>query len=109
MEENKKRVLISKTLAWISLILSLIPYLVFLIFIIDFYMPSDEGHYGWIYIYLYFYYACLPISVSSLILEIISNKINKNKLALISSYLNVIPLAFALLYVLFIILRLFFV
>ena len=100
MEECNKREKTSKILSWISLILSIIPYLIFLIVIIDLYMPSDEGHYAWVYILLYFAYAGLPVAVSSLILQIIGNKINKNYVALISLCLNILPLVLSLLSVL---------
>lgn len=105
-KSNKRRIITSKIFAWISFILAIVPFLVLLYCIIDLLIPSDEGEYSWVLIFLYFLYANLPVAIGSLVSGLVSNKINKNKLALYSFYVNILPLCGSIFNIIIIISRL---
>ena len=93
---DKKKLILSNIFSGISFILALIPIILFIAFLI-FPSLSEEGGAMYMVIYIYFYNT--PVAIASLIFGLISNKIKKNKLALVGYYFNLLPLAIAILWV----------
>jgi len=95
---NKKKFIISRIFAWISLILASVTILLVLYVFIESKTSSDSS--GLIApILVYYYFALVPNAFGSLILGLISNKIQKNKLSKIGFFVNFLPLVGAMFYI----------
>lgn len=95
---NKKKIMISKILAWISVILASLPILLVIYIFIEAKTSSDTS--GLIApVLVYYYFALVPNAVGSLVCGLISNKIKKNKLVSVGFFMNFLPLVGAIFYI----------
>ncbi len=95
---NKRKNIISKILAVISIVLASVPLLLIIYIFIEGKTSSDTT--GLIApILVYYYFALVPNAIGSLVCGLISNKINKNKLVTIGFILNILPLIGSIFYI----------
>ena len=95
---NKKKFIISRIFAWISLVLASVPILLVLYVFIESKTSSDTT--GLIApVLIYYYFAMVPNALGSLVFGLISNKIQKNKVAKIGFFVNFFPLVGAMFFI----------
>lgn len=95
---NKNKFIISRIFAWISLVLASVPILLVLYVFIESKTSSDTT--GLIApVLVYYYFAMVPNALGSLVFGLISNKIQKNKVAKIGFFVNFFPLVGAMFFI----------